>query len=308
MFKQAPHAVLMIRPAAFGMNDETAASNAFQKRSDENALDIQQKAVAEFDAFVQKLKQANIEVVVVQDTAEPVKPDAIFPNNWISMQPDGTLVLYPMLAQIRSRERRSDIPELLQSLGYLQSKKIDLTGHEQEKCYLEGTGSIVFDHVHKLAYACASPRTNVALLEELCTALGYTPVSFEASDPSGIAIYHTNVLMHIGTGYTVICEEVIPDVLERAMVLQKFKSDGLEIISISWQQLQQFAGNMLEVQTKEGENVLVMSESAYRSLTKSQIERLEKYATILYSDLQTIESIGGGSARCMLAGIHWELS
>lgn len=304
MSEQAPHAVLIIRPAAFGANPETAGSNAFQKEETGSAIDTSKKAMDEFDEFVLQLEHHNIEVVVVEDTPEPVKPDAVFPNNWISLQPDGTVVLYPMLSPKRRNERRNDIPVLLEHLGYSIENTIDLTHHESENRFLEGTGSIIFDHPNKKAYANESPRTDIRLFEELCKQLGYTPVSFQATDPSGMDIYHTNVLMHIGTGYAVICLDAIPDILERAMVVQQLKSTDKTIIEITWQQLSSFAGNMLEVLNREGERFIVMSESAYNSLQDDQLDVLESKGTIIAAPLNIIETYGGGSARCMLAGIH----
>lgn len=293
--------ILMIRPVKFGFNTQTAESNSFQQKEDiDNAETIQKKALAEFNVFSNKLIDAGIDVVIYDDTVSPHTPDSIFPNNWISFHENNELVLYPMLAENRRLERRADI------LSEFKKRKtifIDLTKFENNKMFLEGTGSIVFDYTHKVAYANSSPRTNKMLFEQLCKQLNFEYVFFNAVDTSGNDIYHTNVLMCIGNGFAVLCKECIPDKNDLAKVIDSLTFTKHEIISISYEQMNSFAGNMYQLYNFKGESFIVMSEQAFRSLNQEQIKQLEQYGTLLYSPLYTIEQYGGGSARCMIADI-----
>lgn len=298
---QTTNTVFLVRPAAFSYNTETAASNAFQTIVDTDPKELQKKALEEFDAFVLQLRTVGVEVEVFEDSATPIKPDAVFPNNWISIHADGTIVLYPMCTPNRRLERKQEV------LDWLEERKafvtiIDYTRYEQEGRFLEGTGSIIFDHLNKIAYACLSPRTDQGLWEHLMEHLGYQAIAFNALDANNIAIYHTNVMMAIGEGFVVICLEAIKDVQEREKVLASFRSTGLEVVDISLEQVQQFAGNMLALSTKE-KQLLVLSQSAFDSLTKVQKQQLEKYAQLFPLSIPTIEQIGGGSARCMIAEV-----
>jgi hypothetical protein len=295
----------MIRPANFGFNAETAPSNAFQQKLEYGAEQAQAHALEEFDALVSKLKQHHVDVIVMEDTTEPITPDAVFPNNWISFHPNWTIVTYPMLAINRRLERRLEIPELLVTEHEFRiSDHIDLATKESRGIFLEGTGSIIFDDVNKVAYANESPRTHIPTFEALCAELGYDAVSFRATDVEGKDIYHTNVMMSIGTGFSVVCTEAIEDVLERAMVLSRLRAGGLEIIEISHPQMNEFCGNILQVRNQKTEEFIVMSTRAYHAFTEEQRAQLETFSGILHSDLTTIENLGGGSARCMMAGIH----
>lgn len=293
--------LLMIRPTAFGLNLETAGSNAFQnKKASQNQ--VQQKALKEFDDFVAKLQAANIDVTVIEDTVAPHTPDSIFPNNWVSFHANGSMFLYPMLAQNRRMERRSDIIEQL-ATRFNVLEVNDLSSFENQNQFLEGTGSMVLDRENKLAYACLSARTHPQVLEIFCTESGYKAITFNAVDSQNLPIYHTNVLMCIAKHFVVICLDTIISESEKNNLLQSFKATKKEVIEISLTQMNHFAGNMLEVQNREGENYLIMSAAAFNSLTDTQKGKLNAYTEILYADLQTIETNGGGSARCMLAEV-----
>jgi hypothetical protein len=294
--------ILMVRPVSFGFNAQTAQSNAFQQKpADEQ--NIQQAALAEFDALVQTIKDNGVNVYVVDDTIEPHTPDSIFPNNWISTDAFNNVFLYPMQAENRRLERRTDIVEELQS-AFSVNHIYDLSHFETEDKFLEGTGSMVPDRDHQIIYACISPRTNAQVLAEFCRLSGYTSVLFHAVDQNGLAIYHTNVLMCLGADFAVICLDTIKDVTERQLVTQSFHQTGKEIIEISLEQMNQFAGNMLELQNHKGERLLVMSSRAYHSLLPAQVSALQKHVKIVHSDIKTIENNGGGSARCMIAEIY----
>lgn len=290
----------MIRPVQFGFNEETAGSNSFQNKAAEAAEQIQQNALNEFDAFVQKLRDAGIDVEVFTDTPLPHTPDSIFPNNWISFH-GNTIVLYPMLAENRRLERRQDI---ISRFSDNSTTLIDLSENEKKNTYLEGTGSIVFDYEHRIAFANLSPRTNKTLLSELCFRLNYRSVTFRAVDLAGSDIYHTNVLICIGKKFAVLCAECIPNEEERKMLIGEIEGTGREIIFISYAQMNSFAGNMYELFNDKHESVIVMSEQAYKALANDQIARLEKHGSILHSPLYTIEKHGGGSARCMMADVR----
>ena len=303
---QTTDTVLMIEPAAFGFNAETAQNNYFQINS-ENA-ETQTKALQEFKNFVEKLRSKGINVITVKDTLEPHTPDSIFPNNWISMHSDGTVVLYPMCAVNRRWERRSDILEMLQE-KFQVKEIVDLSASENEGNFLEGTGSMIFDHDYKIAYGSVSLRLDEKLFRDFCKKFGFTPVvfhSYQTANNERLPIYHTNVMMCVADKFVVICLDCIDDETERVNVVNAIVNSGKEIVEISENQMQQFAGNMLQIQNSEGKKFLVMSQSAYQSLTEEQISTIEKYSEIIYSDLETIETNGGGSARCMLAEVFLE--
>ena len=301
---QTASTVLMVEPIAFGYNAQTALNNYFQvDQKDDN---IQTKALDEFKSFSDKLKSKGINVISVKDTLEPHSPDSIFPNNWVSFDSDGKVVLYPMFAPNRRVERRPDILETLKDKGFEITEIDDLSHFEDQEKFLEGTGSMIFDHDHNIAYGSVSLRLDEELFRQFCQKFGFRPVVFHSYQNAGdqrLPIYHTNVMMCVADKFVVICLDCIDDELEREKVQEVIKSTQKEIIEISEDQMQQFAGNMLQVQNEAGEKFLVMSESAYRSLTAQQISAIEKYCEIIYSDLNTIETNGGGSARCMLAEV-----
>ncbi|WP_288446215.1 citrulline utilization hydrolase CtlX [uncultured Chryseobacterium sp.] len=301
---QTTDTVLMIEPIAFGYNAETAKNNYFQV--EQTGSDIQSKALAEFNTFVGKLREKGINVITIKDTLDPHTPDSIFPNNWVSFHKDGKVVLYPMFASNRRVERREDIIETIEANGFEVAEIDDWSFSETQGHFLEGTGSMIFDHDHKIAYGSVSLRLDEKLFREFCAKFGFTPVVFHSFQTVGterLPIYHTNVMMCVADQFVVICLDCIDDELEREKVIETIKGSGKEIIEISEEQMQQFAGNMLQVQNKEGVKFLVMSQTAYQSLSPEQVSAIEKYCEIIYSDLNTIEVNGGGSARCMLAEI-----
>jgi hypothetical protein len=299
---QHTNSLFLVRPAAFGFNDETASSNAFQNQETKNSQELQEQVLQEFDAFALKLKNRGFNVYVFNDTKTPVKPDAVFPNNWISIHADGTLLLYPMQAKNRQLERREDIINQLKQ-DFEITKTIDYSIYEQENRFLEGTGSIIFDHINQIAYACTSPRTDLELFKQLCSTLNYKAIAFQAVDKNKQEIYHTNVMLCIGEKVVVICLESIQNQEEREKVIQSFENTGHQIIAISFDQMNHFAGNMLELLTPEGKRLLVLSQTAFSSLSKFQIEQIETYNELFPIPIKTIETIGGGSARCMIAEI-----
>lgn len=292
----------MIRPVNFVFNEQTAGSNAFQNRNAEQQR-VQDSALQEFDRFVNVLRENGVEVIVIDDTTEPHTPDSIFPNNWVSFHNDGTVFLYPMMAENRRLERREDIITQLED-EFRIKHVIDLSHFEHEHKFLEGTGSMVLDRENKIAYACLSPRTDKEVLEAFCKDSGYKPVLFHAVDQNGMDIYHTNVLMCVGSSYAVICLDSIKDEAEKQNVINSLQSTQKQIIDISFEQMNHFAGNMLEVQNNLGESLLVMSKSAWHSLNYEQKAILSSFSKPLYSDISTIENNGGGSARCMMAEVH----
>jgi hypothetical protein len=294
----------MIRPVAFDFNAETAVNNAFQQQG--AADNAQARAGAEFEGFVQKLGAAGIDVTVVQDTPQPHTPDSIFPNNWISFHQDGTLVLYPMYAINRRAERKPHVLEAIEQ-KFNVGRRIDFSEEEHKGRFLEGTGSMVLDRVNRIAYACISPRTERALFEEWCRRMDFHPCSFTSVDDQGGEIYHTNVMMCVADRYVVICLDSIRDAEERKRVEETIRGSGKEIIPISYSQMNQFAGNMLQVENAEGRAFLVMSSQAYGSLEPAQVASLEAYNPIIHSPLDTIETNGGGSARCMMAEVFLPL-
>ena len=294
--------ILMIRPVAFGLNIQTADSNAFQnKKTSQEA--VQEKALLEFDSFVEKLRALKINVTVIEDTDKPHTPDSIFPNNWISFHENGDIFLYPMQAENRRLERRSDLIDQLKS-NFKVGKIYDLSEAEKQGFYLEGTGSMVLDRENKIAYACLSIRTQEIVLDDFCEKSGYKAVKFHAFDQNNFAIYHTNVMMCVGDKFVVVCFESVTDLVERELLKQSFIDTEKEIIEISLDQMNQFGGNMLQVNNTDRKSFIIMSERAYLSLNELQKAQISRYAEPLYSTLTTIEDNGGGSARCMMAEIH----
>ncbi len=304
---QTTNSILMIRPVAFRMNEQTAVNNYYQKQlGDLLPATVNAKAQEEFDAFVKKLRAVGVNVIVVDDTIETDTPDSIFPNNWISFHENGDVVFYPLFAENRREERRDDILDVLEDNNFVINEIMDYTSAEEDGFYLEGTGSIVLDRENGKAYCALSARADEELFIEFCEDFEFYPVLFEAfqtvNDERKL-IYHTNVMMCIGETFAVICADCIDDKKERKMVLDSLKGDEKEVILITETQLNNFAGNMLEVRGADERRYLVMSTSAHQSLTKKQIAQLEEHVTILSSSLETIEAYGGGSARCMMAEI-----
>ena len=297
---------MMIRPSNFGYNPLTAQSNAFQVKDTSNtAREISRAAQQEFDRFHDLLIKHNVHVIVMEDQPGTILPDSVFPNNWISLHHDGTVVLYPMMAENRRLERRMDIlPHLNNKYGFNIIRILDYTNYEVDGQYLEGTGSVVFDYVNSIAYANRSDRTDEHVFFKLCSDLGYKGIFFEAVDPSGKDIYHTNVMMCLGTKFVVICLDAIANESMRLKLLQSFEETGHEVIDINFRQLNDYAGNMIEILDRNKETVIVMSERSHDSLSSDQIKRLSRYGTILSSPIPQIQKYGGGSARCMIAGIY----
>ena len=305
---QTTNSILMIRPVAFRMNEQTAVNNYYQKVLDGLSPEtVNAKAQDEFDIFVNELRMVGVDVTVVDDTIEPSTPDSIFPNNWISFHENGDVVLYPMFAENRRLERREDILDVLEAKGFSVNEIImDYSSAEEDGFYLEGTGSIVLDRENGKAYCALSPRADEELFIEFCEDFDMSPIIFEAFQTVNgerKLIYHTNVMMCIGDTFAVICADCIDDKKERKMVLDSLKADEKEIILISEDQMNNFAGNMLELIGSDERRYLIMSNSAHQSLTKKQVAQLEEHITILSSSLDTIEACGGGSARCMMAEI-----
>jgi hypothetical protein len=304
---QSTNRVIMIRPACFCFNAETAVSNAFQNdqyADSSSANQTQQQALIEFDRMVEQLRSHGVHVDVFDDTSSPIKPDAIFPNNWFSTHSDGTIILYPMLAENRRLERREDLIKILCQTHRVNAI-IDLSVYEQQKKYLEGTGSLVLDHINKIVYAIRSPRTDELIIERFTKLMNYQQPSiiFDSVDSNQKAIYHTNVMMAIGTHVAIICSESIVDEEQRNLIVKSLEQNGKrKIIDITFAQMNHFAGNMLEIQNKQGQYLLVMSKSAYDSLNDEQRKSIEETNTKLISfDVSTIEQCGGGSVRCMIA-------
>jgi hypothetical protein len=306
---QTTSKILMVRPARFAFNEETAENNYFQIRSELSDQEsekerISEEAIKEFDAFVNLLRANDVDVTVVQDTPDPHTPDSIFPNNWFSSHFSGELVLYPMFAPNRRQERKPHIIELLKR-NMNHRKVVDFTFWENEGEYLEGTGSMVFDRRKKIAYCCRSPRTSEKVLADFCSRMNFQPVIFDAVDKNNNNIYHTNVMMAIGMQVAVICLESIKDEDERKKVISQLNSTGKIIVDISLEQVSQFAGNMIEVKSRNGSPLMIMSASAHNSLTSSQENIISTYNRIVSAELGTIEKNGGGSARCMIAEIFY---
>ena len=304
---QTTSSILMIRPVAFRMNEQTAVNNYYQKVLD-NLLPatVNAKAQQEFDAFVTKLQAVGVDVTVVDDTLNPDTPDSIFPNNWISFHQNGDVVLYPMFAENRRSERREEILDILEDKGFQIENIVDYTSAETDGFYLEGTGSLLLDRANGIAYCALSPRADEELFIEFCEDFDMAPVIFNAYQTINNErklIYHTNVMMCLGTTFAVICADCIDDKQERKFVLEQLKKSSKEVILISENQVNNFAGNMLELVGANQQKLLVMSAAAHQSLTADQLAKLEKHAQIVSSSLDTIEACGGGSARCMMAEI-----
>ncbi|WP_194851114.1 citrulline utilization hydrolase CtlX [Nonlabens antarcticus] len=307
--KQITDTVLMVRPVQFRLNEETAVNNFYQdqkaqQNNDKAAANL--KAQSEFDAFAKTLQAQGIEVIVVNDDAKHDTPDSIFPNNWLSTHENGTAVLYPMFAENRRLERRPDILDTIEEKGFRIKNVMDYTSAEEEGFFLEGTGSIILDRTNEKAYCSISARADEELLIEFCEDFEYTPVIFTAYqtvEDKRLPIYHTNVMMALGEEYVVICLDCIDDAKERKSILKSFKQDNKQVIAISETQVNSFAGNMMQVKNRDGKKILVMSDQAYKSLDKDQIQKLEKYNEIIHPDISTIEALGGGSVRCMMAEI-----
>ena len=305
---QLASTVMMIRPARFESNPLTAASNRFQGKSSSSPEEQHAIALREFDGLASALREAGIEVIVIDDTVEPHTPDAIFPNNWISMHADGRVVLYPMEAENRRTERRHDIIDYLDKHARRQvTEVVDLSAHEDAGHFLEGTGSMVLDRANRVAYACISSRTHLDPLGEFAQRMGYDVVAFDAVDSGGVPIYHTNVLMNVGEQLAVICAEAIPRDEQRNAVLARLRETGHDILELTYAQLDAFAGNMLELRNNNGERVLAMSQQAYDSLNEEQRATLAANARIVRAPIDNIESSAGGSVRCMLAEVHLPL-
>ena len=305
MESQLASAVLMIRPVRFESNPHTAASNKFQGKNAATPAQQQLDAEAEFDGLESALTDAGIRVIQIADTEEPHTPDAIFPNNWVSFHADGTVVLYPMEAPNRRTERRADIINALATEhGYQVREIIDLSGHEDASQFLEGTGSLVLDRVNRIAYACLSSRTHLDALGDFAQRMNYSVVAFDAVDRDGAPVYHTNVLMNVGEELAVICDEAIPREQQRAAVLQSLRDSGHDVVSLTYEQMDAFAGNMLELRSSDGGRVIAMSEQARKALDKSQLARIAVNGKIVSAPIDNIESSAGGSVRCMLAEIH----
>ena len=298
MLQNTSH-LLMIEPVNFGFNTETAANNTFQKPVTGN---IQQNALEEFRSLVTLLQINKIDVTVVKDTMDPYTPDAIFPNNWISFHEDGSIFLYPMFAINRRLERKENVLKAIKE-KFVVNRITDLSSYEKQNIYLEGTGSMVLDRQNRIAYACISVRTDITLFNEFCRSNNFIPLSFHANDATGVSIYHTNVMMCIGDSYAIICPQAINNDLEREKLITSIQNTNKEIISISPDQLDHFAGNMLQVINADNERILIISTQAMHSLNKQQVSSLEKHNRIVHSPLHNIEMAGGGSARCMIAEV-----
>ncbi len=304
--QQTTNTILMIRPVRFRMNEQTAVNNYFQEEIDLKNAEINKKAQDEFDALVAKLRAVGITVIVEEDDIVLDTPDSIFPNNWVSFHGNGDVAKYPMFAQNRRRERRDQIFIRLEEEGFKIENIIDYTAAEQEGVFLEGTGSLLLDRENRKAYCALSPRADEDLFIEFCEDFEYSPIIFEANqtvDGKRLPIYHTNVMMCLAETFAVICLDSIDDKKERKSVVKHLKQDGKEIIPISEVQMHQFAGNMLQLRGKDNQRYLIMSEAAHNSLTENQIKTIEKHCPIISSSLETIETCGGGSARCMMAEV-----
>jgi len=305
MKKQLTNTVLMVRPVRFRMNEETVVNNYFQEEMDLKNEEINRQAQQEFDALVHKLREVGVKVIVVDDIYEQNTPDSVFPNNWITFHQNGDVAIYPMFAENRRRERREDILDRVEAEGFSIENVYDYTEAEKENVFLEGTGAMILDRVNRKAYCALSPRADEDLFIEFCEDFEYTPVIFSAYqqvDNKQVPIYHTNVMMALGEDFAVVCLDTITDKSERKNVLHHLKEDHKEIISITAEQMYQYAGNMLQVQGTD-RSYLVMSDAAYNCLTAAQRQAIEKHCPIIHSNLETIETCGGGSARCMMAEV-----
>ena len=305
MKKQITNTVLMVRPVRFRMNEQTVVNNYFQEEMDLKNDEINRQAQQEFDVLVEKLRTVGVKVIVVDDIYEQNTPDSVFPNNWITFHQNGDVAIYPMFAENRRRERREDILDKVEAESFDIENVYDYTDAEKENIFLEGTGAMVLDRVNRKAYCALSPRADEELFIEFCEDFEYTPVIFKAYQQVNneqLPIYHTNVMMALGVDFAVVCLDTITDKSERKNLLHHLKEDKKEVINITPKQMEQYAGNMLQVQGKDS-TYLVMSDAAYNSLTPEQRETIEKHTAIIHSNLETIETCGGGSARCMMAEV-----
>lgn len=302
---QITDTILMIRPAAFGYNQETAINNFFQSQTGMTEDQVQALALAEFDEMVEILKENSINVIVIEDTPVPPKPDAVFPNNWLSTSPEGIVSVFPMYASNRRTEKREDILKWLHT-NYVVKNLLDWTEFEAEGKFLEGTGSMVVDHDDKVIYACYSPRTDLSVLEKFANANGYRAIVFFATDFNGEPIYHTNVVMSVGEDFAIVCEEAIEEEWELIAVRQLLETTGHEIIPITRKQMHSFAGNVLQVNNSKGEKLIIMSQTSFDALTQEQKDKLSVYSRIIAIPVPTIEKVEGGSVRCMMAEIFLE--
>lgn len=294
---------MMVRPANFGFNEETAANNTFQTNDSRLSEPvIQTRAIEEFDLLVSKLRSKGVNVIVIQDTADPVKPDAVFSNNWISFHPNGSIFTFPLFSPKRRLERRESIIQRIEKQFDYQAI-FSLESFEDYGQFLEGTGSLILDRVNDIAYACMSPRTHLEVLEKFCKITGYEQVAFYSHDRQGVEVYHTNVMMALGETFVVICMDSVTDQRHKEKLYRRFEETDKEVVEISFEQMESFAGNMIQVKNDEHETFLVMSEQAYKSLDREQVQRLEKHTQLLYSPIPTIELYGGGSVRCMMTEI-----
>ena len=304
--KQTTDTILMIEPVAFGFNNQTAVNNYFQQKSMETGSDIQLQALEEFNGMVGLLRSKGMNVWVVKDTPEPLTPDSIFPNNWVSFHEGGQAVVYPMFAENRRAERRNDIFQYLSHQGLNINNIVDFAFWEEQNLYLEGTGSMILDRPNKIAYAALSERTDKSLFLQFCTIFDYKPVYFSANQTvhkKRLPVYHTNVMMNIADEYAVICLGAIDNPAERNRVVNSLEDSGKDIIPITEHQMYCFAGNMLQVENIDGKLYLVLSQTAYDSLDQKQINQLSSYNELIVVSIPTIERVGGGSVRCMMAEI-----
>lgn len=298
--RQLTDTVMMIRPVNFGFNEETASTNPYQHKEGSHKNDLQQEARKEFDSFAKTLVRNKIKVIVFEDTKEPKTPDSIFPNNWVSFHEGGIAVIYPMFAHNRRLERRQDILDDLKKQGYVK-KIIDLSGYEKKGLFLEGTGSMVFDRINKIAYSCISPRTDEKMLSIFSKKMGYNIVKFRAKDIKDNDLYHTNIMMSVGEKMAVVCKDAVRDEAGKKRIFRSLEKTGHEIIEITSEECANYAGNLLEMKTADKKNAIIMSRNALKSLRKKTIAGLSKHGKIITSQIDAIENFGGGSARCMLA-------
>lgn len=305
--KQITNTVFMVRPAQFRLNEQTAVNNYYQDiQATSQLVDVNEKAQVEFDAFAKALQDKGVNVIIVNDDNIHDTPDSIFPNNWISTHENGTIALYPMFAVNRRLERRPEVLDTLEEHGFTINDVVDYTSAEEEDIFLEGTGSLLLDRTNRNAYCSISPRADEGLFIEFCEDFDYNPIVFTAYqdvDGKRLPIYHTNVMMALGEKYAVICLDAIDDAKERKNVIKHLKESGKEIITITESQVNSFAGNMMQVHNDKGERLLVMSDQAYQSLTPDQVKKLSAYNEIIHPSIQTIETLGGGSVRCMMAEV-----
>ena len=302
---QITDTVLMVRPARFGFNEETAASNAFQQKADtKSAVEIEEHAKVEFDRFVDVLRNVGVHVLVMSDTSEPHKPDAVFPNNWVSFHESGQIVLYPMFAQQRRLERRHDwLQQLRETYQFAQTES--LVEYETESLFLEGTGALVLDRPNRIAYACLSNRAHPEVLAAFAQRMDYQVISFSAADQAGLPIYHTNVILAVGESFVLICWDTISNDLEKELLRSAFARTHKDVIALSFKQITAFAGNMLQVRSRSGTPILVMSHQAFQALNPDQLAQISTHTQIVHSPIPTIERLGGGSARCMMAEVFY---